>query len=173
MAPNRPTLLSRSISTRTIRIAFLLGLIAVTASVLSSTSLAGSISQKFFNRAITLVTGGQMAPASHTLSAEEAAAPVESMTMLVERRGHTATRLADGRVLIAGGENGSGTLNQTELYDPAAGTFSAAANMATARADHSATLLADGRVLIAGGHNGGTALATTEIFDPTSGAFTG
>src|SRR6185295_10016804 len=173
MSPNRPTLLSRSISTRTIRIALLFGLIAVTASVLSTTSLAGTISQKFFTRAVALVTGQQMAPASHTLSAEEAApAPVESTTMLVERRGHTATRLADGRVLIAGGENGSGTLNETEIYDPAAGTFSAAANMGTARADHSATLLADGRVLIAGGHNGGASLTSTEIFDPSNGAFT-
>ena len=92
--------------------------------------------------------------------------------MLVERRGHTATRLADGRVLIAGGENSGGTLNQTEIYDPASGTFSAAANMSAARANHSATLLADGRVLIAGGRDGGNSLATTEIFDPATGSFT-
>ena len=173
MVPNRPTLLSRPLSVRTIRLAVLLGLIAVTASVLSSTSLAGTISQKFFNRAVALVTGGQTAPASHTLSAEEAVpAPVDSTTMLVERRGHTATRLADGRVLIAGGENSSGTLNETEIYDPASGTFSAAGNMATARTDHSATLLADGRVLVAGGKSGGSSLASTEIFDPSTGAFT-
>src|SRR5215213_5305347 len=170
-APNRPTSSIRSLSTRTIRITLLLGFIAVTASVLSSTSLAGTISQNFFARATALIAGGKMAPASHALSAEEAAAPVESTTMLVERRGHTATRLADGRVLIAGGENGSGTLNDTEIYNPTSGTFSAAANMATARADHSATLLADGRVLIAGGHNGGASVASTEIFDPATGAF--
>ena len=158
-----PTLFSRS---RT-RIALALGLIVVAASILSSTSLASTISQKFFVRAAAIVTG--VAPVSHTVSAEEAAAPADSTTMLVERRGHTATRLADGRVLIAGGENGSGTLNETEIYDPAAGTFSAAANMTTARADHSATLLADGRVLIAGGNNGGASVASTEIFDPASG----
>src|SRR6185503_18679389 len=157
----------RSFSTRTTRIVLLLGLIAVAASVLSSTSLASTISQKLFTRAVALVTGGQMAPASHALSTEEAAAPAVSTTMLVERRGHTATRLADGRVLIAGGENSTGTLNVTELYDSSSGTFSAAANMTTARADHSATLLADGRVLIAGGHH-----ASTEIFDPSTGAFT-
>ncbi|HSE17617.1 MAG TPA: MBG domain-containing protein [Pyrinomonadaceae bacterium] len=171
MAPNRPTLISRLFSTRTTRIALLLGLIAVAASVVSSTSLAGTISQKFF----TAIAGGvQMAPETHALSHEEeaAAAPALSTTMLVERRGHTATRLADGRVLVAGGENSTGTLNETELYDPSSETFSAAANMATARADHSATLLADGRVLIAGGNNGGASVASTEIFDPATGAFT-
>jgi hypothetical protein len=167
MAPKHPTLFSRSFSIRTTRIALLLGLVAVAASVLSSSSIASTISQKFFARAAAIVTGGQMAPASHALSVEEAAAPINSTAMLVERRGHTATRLADGRVLIAGGENSNGTLNETELYDPSSGSFSAAANMSAARADHSATLLADGRVLIAGGHN-----ASTEIYDPATGAFT-
>jgi len=135
MAPNRPTPSSRSFSIRTTRIALLLGLIVVAASVLSSTSLASTISQKFFTRAVALVTGTQMAPASHALETEEAAAPAVSTTMLVERRGHTATRLADGRVLIAGGENSTGTLNETELYDPSSGAFSAAANMTTAVTD--------------------------------------
>src|SRR6187549_2234804 len=117
-----PTLFSRSYT----RIALLLGLIAVAASVLSTTSLASTISQKFFMRAAAIVTGAQMAPSSHALASEEAAAPAVSTTMLVERRDHTATRLADGRVLVAGGENSSGTLNETEIYDPASGTFSAA-----------------------------------------------
>jgi len=163
-----PTLFSRS---RT-RVAVLLGLIVAAASILSTTSLASTISQKFFARAAAIVTGAQMTPASHAVAVEEAAAAAVSATMLVERRGHTATRLADGRVLIAGGENSTGTLNESELYDPSSGSFSAAANMATARADHSATLLADGRVLIAGGNNGGASIASTEIFDPATGAFT-
>jgi MBG domain-containing protein/galactose oxidase-like protein/Kelch motif protein len=145
MSPNRPISFFRSLSSATIRIGVLLGAIAIVVSILSSTSSA---------------------------EVEEAAPPMASTTMLVERRGHTATQLADGRVLIAGGENSSGTLNETELYDPTSGTFSAAANMDAARVDHSATLLADGRVLIAGGRNGAASLATTEIFDPTTGVFT-
>ena len=174
MAPNRPTSFRR-LSTRTIRIAFLLGLIAVTAGALSSTSFASSVGQRLFARVATIVTGTQAAPTNHSLDAEieeAAAAPTESAAMTVERRGHTATRLADGRVLIAGGENSSGTLNQTEIYDPASGSFSAAANMSAARANHSATLLADGRVLIAGGRDGANSLSTTEIFDTASGSFT-
>src|SRR6185369_17433698 len=80
MAPNRPTLFSRSFSTRTTRIALLLGLVAVAASVLSTTSLASTISQKFFARAAAIVTGAQMAPTSHAVAVEEAAAPVVSTT---------------------------------------------------------------------------------------------
>src|SRR6266404_4895743 len=90
-----------------------------------------------------------------------------SSTMTVERRGHTATRLPDGRVLIAGGENTSGVLNSTEIFDPVAGTFSVAGNMNAARADHSATLLSDGRVLIVGGDAAGS----VEIYDPAAGTF--
>ncbi|HEU4932230.1 MAG TPA: MBG domain-containing protein [Pyrinomonadaceae bacterium] len=167
MAPNRPTSFRR--------IALLLGLIAVIAGALSSSSFASSVGQRLFARVATIVTGTQAAPTNHTLDAEleeAAAAPTESATMAVERRGHTATRLTDGRVLIAGGENNGGTLNQTEIYDPASGSFSAAANMGAARANHSATLLADGRVLIAGGRDGGNSLTTTEIFDPATGSFT-
>src|ERR1044071_3429506 len=174
MAPNHPTSFRR-LSTRTIRIALLLGLVTVAGGALSSTSFASSLGQRLFARVATIVSGTQAAPTTHTLDAEveeTAAAPTESTTMTVERRGHTATRLADGRVLIAGGENSSGTLNQTELYDPASGSFTAAANLGAARADHTATLLADGRVLIAGGRSGADSVATTEIFDPATGSFT-
>jgi hypothetical protein len=175
-APNHPTTSTRLLSNRYIRIALLLGVVAIAAIVLATTSRASSIGESLFARARAIISGGQTPQthatvANHALSAELEAAPIESTTMLVERRGHTATRLADGRVLIAGGENSNGTLNETELYDPASATFTAAANMNSARANHSATLLADGRVLIAGGRDGAAAVATTEIFDPATGTF--
>jgi hypothetical protein len=110
-----------------------------------------------------------VSPALHSAESAEPLSP--SPAMATERRGHTATRLSDGRVLIAGGENSSGALNQAEIYDPATDTFSATGNMNEARADHTATLLSDGRVLLAGGRNGSGALKTTEIFDPTTGTF--
>ncbi|HEV8427413.1 MAG TPA: MBG domain-containing protein [Pyrinomonadaceae bacterium] len=174
MSPNR-LIPSRRSSVRTIRLALVLGLVAATAGVLSSPSFASSLGQRLFARVATFVNTGQAASTSHTIDAEleeAAATTTDSTTMTVERSGHTATRLADGRVLIAGGENSGGTLNQTEIYDAASGTFSAAANMDAARAGHSATLLTDGRVLIAGGRAGGNAVATTEIFDPATGSFT-
>jgi hypothetical protein len=95
------------------------------------------------------------------------------------RADHTATLLPDGRVLIAGGmvENGV-FLNSAELYDPAKGTFVAAASMQSRRIGHSATLLPNGKVLIAGGlagrvfEGGPGVVATTELFDPATGRFT-
>jgi hypothetical protein len=170
---NHPTSTRRLLSTRSIRIALLFGLIGIVVTVLSAPSFANSISQKLFAGAATIISGGsvQKTNAKHS-SSVEFIATVESATMASEREGHTATRLADGRVLIAGGENAGGALNQTEIYDPSSATFSTAANMTSARVNHSATLLADGRVLIAGGHDGGASLATTEIFDPATGAFT-
>jgi N-acetylneuraminic acid mutarotase len=80
-------------------------------------------------------------------------------TMTTPRAGHTATLLANGKVLITGG----GILASAELYDLATGTFSAIGDMGTARSFHTATLLSNGKVLIAGGYNGG-ALAGTELF---------
>ncbi len=72
--------------------------------------------------------------------------------LTVERSLHTATRLADGRWLIAGGVD---RLNDPqaacEIYDPAANTFTVSAPMLSPRAGHTATLLADGRVLVTGG----------------------
>ena len=94
-------------------------------------------------------------------------------SMAVARVWQTATRLADGRVLIAGGWDASRKpLGSAELYDPATGSFGPTGSMATAREEHTATLLADGRVLFAGGFAGTACLSSAELYDPKTGAFT-
>ena len=97
-------------------------------------------------------------------------------SMATGRNLHTATLLADGRVLIAGG-NGRGTqpLGSAELFDPTTGKFRPTGSMVVGRGFHTATLLADGRVLITGGTSDGWTgahfLASAEIYDPTTGKF--
>jgi Galactose oxidase, central domain/Kelch motif len=101
--------------------------------------------------------------------------PTGSMT--TTREAQTATRLNDGRVLIAGGiDVGQHAVASAELYDPKAGTFSPTGSMTTARAFHTATLLSDGRVLIVGGNAGiwgftGAIRASAEIYNPKTGTF--
>src|SRR6476620_7185627 len=66
-------------------------------------------------------------------------------SMATERDSYSATLLSNGKVLVAGGENGTtGTLGSAELYDLTAGTWSATGNLATARYSQSATLLTNG-----------------------------
>jgi len=85
-------------------------------------------------------------------------------------------KLADGRVLVAGGRDGAqptpNYLSSAEIYDPATGAFSPTGSMGTGRLDPNASLLADGRVLIAGGSiDTFNATNTAEVYDPATGTF--
>jgi len=89
--------------------------------------------------------------------------------MVNARAGHTATLLANGKVLVAGGSSG----DAAELFDPATGEFTATGSMVTSRTNGTATLLKNGDVLVTGGDDAsGNPVATAELFDPTTGMFT-
>jgi hypothetical protein len=79
--------------------------------------------------------------------------------MSIGRSDFSATLLADGRVLVAGGGD-----NSSEIFDPSTATFQMAHDMLNARVSQTATLLADTRVLMAGGNVAGDTAA--EFYDP-------
>ncbi len=97
------------------------------------------------------------------------------------RWSHTATQLTstntavNGKVLVAGGINGTASVTSARLYDPVAGTWAAAASLTVARQWHTATVLSNNNVLLFGGATVSgsttTVLATGAIFTiPASGA---
>lgn len=101
--------------------------------------------------------------------------------MTVARRGHTATLLSNGKVLVTGGTDGTAVLKSAEIYDPATGQWTATTGtMRFTRRWHTATLLTDGTVLMVGGIVGSETTGgvttdgskITELFNFSTGSFT-
>ncbi|HVV64774.1 MAG TPA: kelch repeat-containing protein [Rhizomicrobium sp.] len=90
--------------------------------------------------------------------------------MPVRRVCFTATTLADGRVLVAGGYNPKGVLRENEIYDAARDLWTFNAPMTHAHVVHAAILLKDERVLVAGGDClPGLPCAEADVFNPRRG----
>jgi hypothetical protein len=74
-------------------------------------------------------------------------------------------------LLVAGGTDGTNTLDTVEVYDGLTGALALAGTMLQARKDFAAAAMLDGTVLLAGGIDAnGDILSSTEIFDPVAGA---
>ena len=75
----------------------------------------------------------------------------EEAPMLVGRSFTEAAVLADGRVLVPGGNHVhhlGATVPEAEIFDPATGTWSPTTPMVSPHAKHTVTALDDGRVLV-------------------------
>lgn len=128
---------------------------------------------------ITSTTRLQGAGASTSASALDAQQQNWSATgsLGTARSLHTATQLANGKVLVVGGIN---VINPcctntgvAELYDPATGQWSATGNPSGPRANHIAVRLRNGKALIASGNGApfSALLNTAEIYNPDTGTW--
>jgi len=96
----------------------------------------------------------------------------------VARGEETATLLANGQVLVAGGAdyNWNGYAS-AELYNPVTGKWTFTGSMNSPRLYHTATLLPNGQVLVVGGSSSlagwpPPALASAELYNPSTGTWT-
>lgn len=89
-------------------------------------------------------------------------------SLATARYNFTANRLANGKVLVTGGTDGTTTFTSSELYDPATGAWSSTGALGLARKKHFSVALQDGRILVVGG----ASTKTTELYSPTTGAWT-
>lgn len=137
-----------------------------------------------------LIVGGLETPKT-SLRLDPVTGALDGPRDLIQpRNSHSATTLADGRVLVAGGWRWGylpawdseihEPLAAAELYDPATDTWSAAASMTTPRDRHGAALLPSGEVLVIGGSSIEFSdevdpfriTATAERYDPASNGWT-
>ena len=98
-------------------------------------------------------------------------------SMTIARENHTASLLANGKVLVTGGNSQSNgaPLTSAELYDPSTGAWTRTGSMSVGRYFFTATRLMNGAVLVAGGCNQATCngvTASAEVYLPTTGTWT-
>jgi N-acetylneuraminic acid mutarotase len=147
---------------------------------------AGTLENGIFGHTATLlangevfVTGGITETSYKVLESTQLYNPFTETSsytgaaMSVPRVNHSAVRLPNAEVLIAGGFtkittsdiSGESPTNSADLYNPTTNTITATASMNYARVNAPLTLLPNGEVLIAGGGNGDDdASCTAELF---------
>lgn len=123
-----------------------------------------------------LMTGGVAVPGLLTAasSAPIAAADVYNPTantwaavnMANARALHSATRLADGRVVVAGGAQGTllapVSIANVDIFNPATNSWSASTALLQPRASHVAQVLPDGMLVLFGGQGAAATLTDVE-----------
>ena len=144
---------------------------------------AGSLSNARYAHTATLLSNGKVLiagglAATGTLAASELYDPASNTWSAASPMGnsrylHTASTMPNGKILVTGGSSidaaGFTTRRTAELYDPVAGTWTAAAQMAVARSSHTETVLPEGKVLISGGFS---MFASAELYDVATNTWT-
>jgi N-acetylneuraminic acid mutarotase len=150
-----------------------IGLIAGAAMLLAISACATTLPSATATHA-----SSESVSASPTPVERHAATWTTTGSMTTARTRHTATLLANGTVLVAGGWDGSGRVQSSaELYDPISGTWTATGTMTMVRLGQTATLLDNGKVLVVGGMGRGSfskmvgAEHSAELYDPASGSW--
>jgi N-acetylneuraminic acid mutarotase len=155
-----------------------------------SWSATGKMNIARFNHQATLLADGRVlvtgggTSGTHVIATRSAeiydpdtGAWTATGNMTIPRALHTAARLPDGTVLVAGGltlpiagpEKIGMPTASAEIYDPASGSWHATASMTTPRRAHRAVSLSNGDVLVAGGFDAtGTLLASAEVYNAQS-----
>jgi N-acetylneuraminic acid mutarotase len=95
-------------------------------------------------------------PPEHGCTATHGAGTIHAANMATGLTLHTATALADGRVLIVGGV--------AEIYDVDTGIWSMTGSPLVARMYQTVTMLANTNVLVVGGNGNGVEQATAELY---------
>ncbi|CAF1496036.1 unnamed protein product [Adineta steineri] len=108
-------------------------------------------------------------PSTTTLTTFPATTAIPKWTITGNMSGmrayHTASIIANGSVLVAGGGSSVSTnLNTAELYNPSTGAWTITASMNGVREFHTASILTNGKVLVAGGLNSGGYLNGVELY---------
>lgn len=89
--------------------------------------------------------------------------------MSTARSQPSATRLSNGRVLVAGGVASGGVHSSCEIYNPTTASWASTGSLLTGRYGHAAVLLANGDVLaVAGQRTNGLQLQSVERWSVTS-----
>lgn len=175
----------------------------------TATLLTGSRSECGSNCGKVLVAGGfgAVSPSSPTGNAQALASAelydpatgrwTATGSMSGRRAWHTATRLENGKVLVAGGTSSpvaQNAIDTAEIYDPVSGNWTPTGSLQVgglpnktgpqgARGVHAAALLSGspaqcgnncGKVLVVGGTGGagsGPSFSSAELYDPLSGTW--
>lgn len=126
------------------------------------------------NPGTSLITGIEVySPATNTFAAGPVSGQCPTGTISFPRVEHSATLMADGRILVAGGYDPSSpsTPLLCEIYDPRTGCCTPVGSSQLLRFAHTATRLANGWIVLIGGRSTatGTLIADARIFKPELG----